>query len=137
MITFHFEEVDSILLDESKISDWIKNCCFQENYILSELSIICCSDEYLLDINRNYLNHDYYTDIITFDLSDGKDIEGELYISLDRVVENAKELDIPFLQELHRVIIHGVLHLIGYSDKTEDDQKLMRSKEDAYLSLLL
>lgn len=88
-------------------------------------------------MNRSYLSHDYYTDIITFDISEESQvIEGELYISLDRVRENADAVSASFESELHRVLIHGVLHLIGYLDKSDSDQKIMRSKEDAYLSLL-
>lgn len=88
-------------------------------------------------MNRSYLSHDYYTDIITFDISEESQvIEGELYISLDRVRENADAVSASFESELHRVLIHGVLHLMGYLDKSDSDQKIMRSKEDAYLSLL-
>ena len=95
-----------------------------------------CSDEYLLRINRDYLQHDYYTDIITFDLSEpGGPVQGEIYISVDRVRDNAKELAVSIQKELHRVIFHGVLHLCGYTDKTKQDQARMRALEEKYLDL--
>ncbi len=100
------------------------------------IAIILCSDEYLLDINKKFLSHDYYTDIITFDYTEGKRISGELYISIDRVKENAKQLGVSFPNELHRVMIHGVLHLCGYKDKTRKDREMMRTKEDQKLKML-
>lgn len=103
---------------------------------LSSLNVIFCSDEHLLKINRDYLQHDYYTDIITFDLSStGKSpLEAELYISIDRVKDNARLMGVPFYKELHRVVFHGLLHLMGYKDKQKKDQLMMRSKEDELLS---
>ncbi|MDR2562862.1 MAG: rRNA maturation RNase YbeY [Prevotellaceae bacterium] len=97
------------------------------------LSFIFCSDDYLLDVNRKYLNHDYLTDIITFDYSEGDKISGDMYISVDRVAENAHNYGFSLETELLRVILHGVLHLCGYDDKTENQQKIMREKEDSYL----
>ena len=104
---------------------------------VESLQYIFCSDEHLLQMNRDFLQHDYYTDIITFDLSPAKNdpTSGELYISVDRVKDNAINFDSSFERELHRVVFHGVLHLIGYKDKSEKDQKLMRKKEDQYLNI--
>ena len=137
MLYLHYEETDPLPLEEEVLTKWIENCCSNEGFDLSELNIICCSDDYLIEINKSYLQHDYYTDIITFDLSEEEGlIEGELYISIDRIRDNAEQISVPFDRELHRVIIHGVLHLLGYKDKSDEDQKIMRSKEDAYLSLL-
>ncbi|MCL4111441.1 UNVERIFIED_CONTAM: hypothetical protein GTU68_020715 [Idotea baltica] len=126
------EEVDFLYTYEDHLGSWILDTIASESNELESLNIIFCSDEFLLNINKEYLNHDYYTDIITFDYSSDK-IEGELYISIDRVRENASELDISLNLELHRVIIHGVLHLCGYSDKSEEEEKTMRLKEDTYL----
>ncbi len=98
-----------------------------------ELNLVFCSDDYLLEINKKHLNHDYYTDIITFDYSIGNKISGDLLISVDRVKENAKNFSVSFSQELNRVVIHGVLHLCGYKDKTEDEKKQMRNLENKYL----
>lgn len=136
-VNLHFEGIDPFSLDIGLINSWLHDCCLREGYELQALNIICCNDDFLLEINQAYLQHDYYTDIITFDLSESeKTIEGELYISIDRINENAQELSVSFEQELHRVIVHGTLHLLGYLDKTEQDQEIMRSKEDTYLSLL-
>ena len=108
----------------------------RENCTLKHLNYIFCSDEYLLDLNKQYLNHKTLTDVITFDSSEEPTvIEGDIFISIERVQSNAKELSQTEDEELHRVIIHGVLHLLGYTDKTKSGQILMRKKEDAYLSL--
>ena len=101
---------------------------------LGELSVIFCSDEFLLDMNKEYLNHDYYTDIITFDYVEGNIISGDLFVSLDRVKENAEMYNSRMLRELYRVVFHGTLHLCGYKDKTDEEQKVMRAKEDYYLN---
>ncbi len=105
-----------------------------EKRSLSSINYIFCSDKRLLEINQQFLKHDYYTDIITFDLSDAKSIHAEVYISIERVKENAKSLGSSFKSELHRVIFHGALHLCGFRDKTETEKKEMRKKEDFYLS---
>lgn len=105
---------------------------------LYELRYIFCSDEYLLDINRQFLNHDYYTDIISFDLSESaRFVEGEIYISVDRVKENAKQARVSYQEEMLRVLFHGALHLCGYKDKKKSDIKLMRQKEEEYIRLYL
>jgi len=101
-----------------------------------ELNLVFCSDDYLLEINNKHLNHDYYTDIITFDYSEKKKISGDLLISIDRVKENAKIFSVPFIHELNRVVIHGVLHLCGYKDKTEEEKKQMRNLENKYLKTI-
>ena len=102
---------------------------------LGDINIIFCSDNYILDINIKYLQHDYFTDIITFDYCEGKKLSGDLFISIDSVRENSEHYGTEFADELNRVMVHGVLHLIGYDDHTEEDIKVMRSKEDYYLNL--
>jgi probable rRNA maturation factor len=137
-INFFSQGTSFKLPNPKKISSWIKRVAKIENHSPKALNFIFCSDEYLLDINIRYLRHKTYTDIITFDNSDEDEfgiIEGDIYVSIDRVKENAKKLNIIFTDELHRVIIHGVLHLLGYSDKTKAQIREMRKKEDAYLSL--
>lgn len=121
-----------------KTKSWIKQTIAKEKKTPGDLNFIFCSDDYLLQINIDYLNHQTYTDIITFDNSeDPKFIEGDIFISIDRVRENALKFNRPFEEELRRVIIHGVLHLIGYSDKSNEQKIVMRRKEDAYLSLYM
>src|SRR6476469_4437691 len=113
---------------------WINDTITSENYQLNELNFIFCSDQYLLKINQEYLNHDTYTDIITFDNSDvNEEISGDIFISIDRVKDNSKTFKNTFIDELHRVIIHGALHLLGYTDKSKKDKDLMTQKEDFYL----
>ena len=123
---------------EQEISSWILNTFHKESITKKiELSIIFCSDNALLAINKQFLNHDYYTDIITFPIEETATVfEAELYISIDRVKENAQDLSKIFQNELHRVIIHGVLHLCDYGDKTTEEIKIMRSKEDYYITNL-
>ena len=111
------------------------NCCEKEKKSLGDLNYVFCSDKYLLKINRKYLNHNYFTDVITFENPTSEAISGDIFISYDRVKDNAKSLRQSRLDELHRVMIHGLLHLLGYSDKNPDQQKVMKSKEDFYLSL--
>ena len=118
-----------------KTSSWIQKIARSEKASIAELNYIFCSDTYLLGINQQYLAHDTYTDIITFDLGEGESIEGEIYISIPRVRENARTHKVLFQNELDRVIIHGLLHLLGYSDKSPRKKELMRKKEDACLSL--
>jgi rRNA maturation RNase YbeY len=118
-------------------SEWLKQVIKKENGVLGNIQYVFCSDEYLLDVNLKYLHHDYFTDIITFPFSeDDKIISGEIYISIDRVRENAKKNNVRFVQELARVIVHGVLHLLGYEDYSSEQKKEMRQKEDYYLNLL-
>jgi len=133
MIDFTFEQINTFELDKILISNWLSNVALSENKNIDTISVIFCSDDYLLSVNKEYLNHDYYTDIITFDYSVDTEISGDLFISIDRVKENSTEFNVPFLNELHRVLVHGVLHLCGYGDKSPVEETLMRSKEDFYL----
>ncbi|TDO01272.1 rRNA maturation RNase YbeY [Sunxiuqinia elliptica] len=132
-INFYFEDIEEFQLDQPKTIEWIKNSIQKEGKNTSEISFIFCSDDYLLDINRQYLDHDYYTDIITFDYVEGDDVSGDVFISIDRVRENAETFQVSFQNELNRIIIHGVLHLLGYKDKEADEKKIMTGKEDYYL----
>ena len=136
MLEIVFEDVDAVSFEHSSILDWYSKVANQEEKVLGDLTIIFCSDDYLLEVNREHLNHDYYTDIITFDYSDFPTVSGDLFISVDRVKENAIDFNASFEHELHRVIIHGFLHLCGYFDKTNEDELLMRSKENQALSLI-
>jgi len=135
-IEFFYEETDFILNQKESIQPWINKIILEESYELESLNYIFCSDEYLHKINLEYLNHDTFTDIITFDNSETeKVIESDIYISVDRVKENSLQLNTAFEEELARVLIHGVLHLMGWQDKTDDLKEQMRKKEDACLSL--
>ena len=107
-----------------------------EGFDLGEITIIFCTDEELLELNKQHLSHDYFTDIITFNYNDGKTLSGDLFVSTDRILDNAKQLEVPFTEELHRVCYHGVLHLVGYNDKTDADCLLMREKENYYSNKL-
>ena len=135
-IHFHNEDVIASF-NKTTVTEWLNSCIQDLDYKTGEISIIFCSDDYLLKINKKYLNHDYFTDIITFNYNENNTIIGDLFISIDRVKENAKELKVDFNNELYRVIIHGVLHLCGYNDKTQDQQKEIRTKEDEYLELIV
>jgi probable rRNA maturation factor len=136
MVDYVFEDVSKLDLDFSLITSWYTSIALQESKELGELTLIFCSDDYLLDINREHLNHDYFTDIITFDYSDFPIVSGDLFISIDRVKDNAVDFNVSFEHELHRVIIHGFLHLCGYLDKSEEDELIMRSKENQALNLI-
>ena len=138
MAAVHFfsEAVEFKISHPQKVSRWIKNVIRSEGFVLGELNIIFCGDEHLRGINIEYLSHDTYTDIITFDNSDeAGSVEGDIFISIDRVRENSTALFTSFEDELHRVIVHGVLHLMGYKDKTRKEKVEMRQKEEACLSL--
>ncbi|RRN77895.1 rRNA maturation RNase YbeY [Pseudoxanthomonas sp. SGD-10] len=133
-INFFLEDTGYRLKDKLNIKHWVNQTIIAEGYTLQELNFILCSDEYLLNINQEYLNHDTYTDIITFDNSEEeKVIYGDIFISIDRVKENAKTFKVKTVDELHRVIIHGTLHLLGYLDKKKQDKARMTEKEDFYL----
>ncbi|NHF59055.1 rRNA maturation RNase YbeY [Flavobacteriaceae bacterium TP-CH-4] len=134
MISFHYE-VDFRLRDETRYSDWISRVIESEGKKLGELSYVFCSDRYLLEINQKYLGHDTYTDIITFDYCEAFSMSGDFFISVERVKENASELAIAFEEELRRVMVHGVLHLLGYDDKKKKDQAVMRRKEDEKIEM--
>ncbi len=132
MLTFHTEDIDFQLDNTEKIQDWISQTIQEEGGTLSFINFIFCSDTYLHRINLEYLKHDTYTDIITFPYSN-ETIESDIFISIDRIRENAKTFDVTFQKELHRVMIHGVLHLLGYGDKTEEEQQAMRDKENFWI----
>ncbi|WP_178991350.1 rRNA maturation RNase YbeY [Winogradskyella schleiferi] len=133
MISFNYE-TDFSLEQEMQISDWITETILEENCKVGDIDYIFCSDNYLHQLNVDFLNHDTLTDIISFDYSVGKELHGEIYISVDRVKENASDFEVSFENEMTRVMIHGILHYCGYKDKSEDEAKLMRSKEDYYLA---
>jgi len=135
-INFFEEDIRFKLKNKTKVKQWIKATIEAEGYILKELNYIFCSDQYLLQINQQYLDHDTYTDIVTFDNSDvDKIIVGDIFISIDRIRENAIKFNSGEVNELHRVIIHGALHLLGYQDKKAESKKIMTQKEDHYLDL--
>lgn len=134
MIRFFKEDTSFELPEKHKVKTWLKSIVIQEGKQIGELSYIFCSDEYLLQVNREYLDHDYYTDIITFDSAEEEEqIEGDIFVSIDRVRDNASMLKVPFEIELRRVLAHGVLHLCGYKDKSSDEEQLMRAKENFYI----
>lgn len=135
MISFNYETSFS-LENEARISDWISNVIDEEKHKLEEVNYVFCDDNYLHKLNVEFLNHDTLTDIISFDYSVGKVVQGDVFISVERVAENAIDYKVSFLEELHRVIVHGILHYCGYNDKTDKDAVLMRSKENYYLSAL-
>lgn len=135
MIEFNYE-TEFKLEDENKISNWISNCIDSYDFTEGELNYIFCDDAYLLKLNEEFLDHDTLTDIISFDYTMGKLIGGDIFISVDRVKENAEIFKQSFEVELARVMMHGVLHYMGYKDKTEEEKSVMRSEEDTCLKLL-
>ena len=132
-ICFYNEDVNYRLAYKEKIRLWILATIKQEKKKAGDISYVFCSDEYLLEINKEHLNADYLTDVITFDFTEKNQVSGDIFISVDRVKENAKLYEQKYYQEMLRVILHGVLHLCGYKDKTDDEEKQMREKEDYYL----
>ena len=135
-VHFYFENVHLTLKERGNLKGFINNLIIKEKRKLNKLNYIFCSDQALLRINRKYLGHNFYTDVVTFDLSSSpKEILADIYISVARIKENAKNLQIPIKEELHRVMFHGLLHLCGYNDKTEHQKKLMRKMEDFYTTL--
>ncbi len=134
MIHYFFENIEKIEILPNT-SKWLEKIIISEEKKIGEINYIFCDDAYLLKVNQDYLQHDYYTDIITFDYVKGKTISGDIFVSLPRISENASILSKNFEDEFHRVLAHGILHLCGYKDKTEEEISLMRSKEDFYLSL--
>lgn len=135
MISFNYE-TDFLLEEEETISSWISKTISSEGFKSGDINYVFCDDDYLHKLNVEFLNHDTLTDIISFDYSVGKIIQGDVFISVERVRENAKDFKVSFEDELQRVIIHGILHYCGYKDKTDEDVKLMRDKENHYLSLI-
>ena len=134
-ISFAFQTTCT-LKNRTILKQWIKLVIENNNKKVGEIAYIFCSDEQLLEINKEFLNHDYYTDIITFDYSETDVVSGDMFISIDRIKDNAKILGVAYKEELHRVIIHGILHLLGNKDKTETESENMRKLEDECLSVL-
>jgi probable rRNA maturation factor len=134
MISFNYEN-EFELSNEEQLSNWISSVIVSEDKKEGEINYIFCDDKYLLGLNEQYLNHDTLTDIISFDYSVGKELHGDIFISTERVLENAAEFKVSFEEELKRVMVHGVLHYCGYKDKSEEDEKLMRSKEDEKIKM--
>lgn len=130
-----YSENDFELEKVSSYESWVKNVISSEGKKTGEISFIFCDDEYLLEINQKYLDHDTYTDIISFDASVGNILNGDIFISTERVSENADSYEVEFSEELKRVIIHGVLHLCGYKDKTPEEEKIMREKEEEKMKM--
>lgn len=135
MISYNSENTFQ-LENEAEISSWLEGVILNENFKLGEINYIFCSDEYLHKLNVEFLQHDTLTDIISFDYTVGKLIQGDIYISTERVADNAKDFNVSFTEEVHRVMVHGILHYCGFKDKTPEDEKLMREKENHYLQLL-
>ena len=135
MINFNYE-TDFFLKSEKTISNWISNVIYSEEYKLEEINYVFCNDDYLHKLNVEFLNHDTLTDIISFDYTVGKIIQGDIFISIERVRDNSKNFKVPFIEELHRVLVHGVLHYCGYKDKENSDTMVMRDKENLYLAQL-
>ncbi|WP_160139100.1 rRNA maturation RNase YbeY [Chryseobacterium sp. c4a] len=132
MIQFFYENLPESV--DTNYKQWLEDLILSEGKKLGEINYIFCDDEYLLKINQDYLQHDYYTDIITFDYVKGKTISAEIFVSLQRISDNASTLSRDYEDELRRVLAHGILHLIGYKDKTEEEEKEMRRMEDLYLT---
>lgn len=132
LISFYSEELDFQLADQHLFEDWLQQIAKSEGHEIESLSYIFCTDDFLLKKNQEYLDHNTLTDIITFQYSDSP-LSGDVFISIERVEENAKKYDVDFMHELKRVMAHGVLHLCGYKDKTDEEKKVMRKKEDHYI----
>lgn len=133
MINYFFENIDTRNIHPD-ITAWLENLIITEDKKPGDISYIFCDDDYLLKVNQDYLDHDYYTDVITFDYVKGKTISGDIFVSLPRILENADLLAQDFEREFRRVLAHGVLHLCGYKDKSESDAREMREKEEFYLA---
>ena len=134
MISFNYES-EFILDNESVYVDWLSKVIISELKNEGEINYIFCDDDYLLEINQQYLEHDTLTDIISFDYSIGNELQGDIFISIERVRENAQDYSVSFEEELKRVMVHGVLHYCGYKDKSEQDEKLMREKEEEKMKM--
>lgn len=134
-VLFFTEDTKEVRVPKRKIKTWINQCITSRDFITGQINYIFCSDEYLKDINIKYLNHDYYTDIITFNYNQDRVVSGDIYISLDRVRENAATYKVNFHTELQRVVVHGVLHLLGLNDHTDSEKKHMRTAEDECIEM--
>jgi rRNA maturation RNase YbeY len=132
-IDFFFEDIQPFSINQNHIKKYINELINTELKECGDISVVFCSDNYLLEMNKQYLEHDYFTDIITFDYVEGNTISGDLFISYDRIKENAEQFNTELVKETYRVVFHGVLHLVGYNDKTEAEQKVMTGKENFYL----
>ncbi len=133
-VEFYSEDISPPSLSEENTAKWLISTAISEGAHSAQLTIVFCSDEYLLEMNKEHLGHDYYTDIITFPFGDPLNIAGDLFISIDRVYENADDLNLPGEEELRRVMVHGLLHLLGYGDSTEEDKQQMREMENHHLT---
>lgn len=134
MISFNYE-TEFELSDEKVYADWISSIIQSEEKVEGDINYVFCDDEYLLELNQQYLDHDTLTDIISFDYSVGNELHGDIFISIERVKDNAGDFEVDFSTELLRVMAHGILHYCGYKDKSEEDEKLMRSKEDEKMKM--
>ena len=135
-ITFHAEGIGLPKIKKRETANWIKTVAKNYNRKVGEIAYLFCDDEKILEINRTYLQHDFYTDIITFDYSEEDTISGDIFISIDTVRSNSQKYQTEFMEELHRVIIHGILHLCGVNDKSEEEETEMREAENSALTLL-
>lgn len=135
-ISFHTQEIEMPTIDEELLSEWIEKVAALHNKNVGEIAYIFCSDEVILETNRQYLQHDYYTDIITFDYTQEETISGDLFIGVETVASNALKYQVPFNNELHRVLIHGILHLCNIDDKTPEQREIMEQEENKALSLI-
>lgn len=136
MIDYNFEETEELDINYDITNNWISSVINKNNKILGDITYIFCSDDYLLNINKQYLNHDYFTDIITFNYCERDVVSGDIFISIDTVRSNSETYEVSFLNELYRVIIHGILHLLGYNDKTDEEQDEMTRQENLSLEIL-
>ncbi len=134
MISFNYE-TDFELSDETAISDWLSQVILSESKKEGDINYIFCDDEYLHKINMEYLDHDTLTDIISFDYSVGNELHGDIFVSVERVADNAKDFEVSFNEELKRVLVHGILHYAGYKDKSEEDELKMRQKEEEKIAM--
>jgi len=136
MIQFLTEQVEMPSLDQQRVEHWIRRVAAGYGFAVGDITYILCSDERILEVNRQFLGHDYYTDVITFDYTTPGRINGDIYISLDTVKSNAEMVGVDWMQELHRILIHGVLHLTGQADKTPETKAVMTEKEEKALAML-
>ncbi|TKG93523.1 rRNA maturation RNase YbeY [Puteibacter caeruleilacunae] len=136
MINFFTEDIEFEDYDKNRIQDFVQKVIDRHYKLLGEVNYIFCSDKYILEVNKEYLNHDYFTDIISFDYSEGDLISGDIFISIDTVKDNAETFKVSFENELYRVIIHGILHYIGFKDKTDEEQEMMTKMENEALAMI-
>ncbi len=135
MISFYAEDIEMPKLKKTALKAWIKAVAEKHGFKLGDIAYVFCSDKRILEVNRQFLSHDYYTDIITFDYTEGNKISGDLFISLDTVKSNAEKFDTDYDQEFHRVVIHGILHLCGINDKGPGEREIMEANENEALAM--